>query len=117
MAVQAAQPTWNLVTYSLDSEGGNVHHNDLVEQAVADRSFLASLRAITFTGAAAQPASFLESALDTYITLLDQAAAHPGSFSAQQRLFVQINEARAEASGQLRSVLALPASNCTVLRP
>jgi hypothetical protein len=117
LAVQAAQPSWNLVTYSLASENGEVHHNDLVEQAVGDRGFLTSLRAISFTGSAAVPADFLTSALDTYVTLLDEAAAHPGYFSAQQRLFAQIDNARAEASGQLRSSLGLPSSNCTVLRP
>jgi hypothetical protein len=120
LAVQAAQPTWNLVTSSLNSErgeDGDVQQNDLAEQAGADRGFLAGLKAISFTGTAAQPAGYLTSALTTYVSLLDQAAAHPGYFSAQQRIFAQVDEARAEASDQLGTALGLPSSNCTVLRP
>lgn len=117
LALQAAEPSWDAVTASLQREGGDVHRDDVVAQAAADRLFLAGLTAHPFTGSALTPAAHLVATLQAYITLLDTGASQPGYLAAHPDDAGRLDEDRAEASAALRRSLALPASTCDVLRP
>jgi hypothetical protein len=116
-AVAAATPGWEKVDRSLQQEQGITHADDVLTQLQTDTSFLNALQGIDFPPEAADDAATFTQAVQTYLDVLTNAAADPSYLAQNASEDAQVNEARAEASGRLRTDLNLPASPCTFRRP
>lgn len=116
-AVQAGVAQWVAIDKSLNAEFGEVHLDDLRAEAQADSAFLSRLRAIHFTGPAVQYANGLENVLREYVRLMATASNYNGYLSQHQAEDNSLLHARSVQSSQLRTVLGLPQSTCTFLRP
>jgi hypothetical protein len=115
-AANAVYPRWTAVTRTLQSQGGHVLRRDLAPQIEADREFKARLERIHFTGAAAAAAAELDQILGSYIATLTQLQG-TAVMQLETSEAPLLDERRAEASAQLRTVLGLPPSSCDILRP
>lgn len=116
-AVDGATPGWNKIDATLASENDITHHNDLLSEITVDTGFRDSLTQIAFPPQIAPDATALTDALDNYIQFLSTAALNHGYLAQHATDDYQLNEARSEASGQLRQDLGLPPSTCRYRRP
>ena len=108
---------WTQVSRSLRAEGGEVHLNDLKNEATTDASFILTVQTITFTGPAAVTAKQYIQVVNAYVNQLTIAVDHYGYYSSNIQEFRQLADARQVLALQLRQELDLPAPSCTVLRP
>jgi hypothetical protein len=116
-AANDAIVAWSRVDAALAAEHDIVHRNDLIAQVDADTPFASELIAITFSPAIEPIATRLIDLIEQYDGLLQMAYAHDGFYAAHHAEIGALDEARAEASAQLRSALGLPPSNCRFRRP
>ena len=116
-AVERSTPGWNKIDATLASENDITHHDDLLSEITVDTGFRNSLTQIAFPPQVAPDATALTDALDSYIQFLSTAALNHGYLAQHATDDYQLNEARSEASGQLRQALGLPPSTCGYRRP
>jgi hypothetical protein len=116
-AVDAATPAWRNVDAMLSAHPGYIYRTDLLAQVDADAPFVASLRAITFPSDAVVAADSLIAAIEAYDAFLMAGYNDLASYVSNPNEDDHLNANRTQSSGHLRSVLGLPASTSTFLRP
>jgi hypothetical protein len=117
-AVNSDCPEWVQATNMIKANGNQANLAIVQAESRVDAQFLLQLRAIHFTGAAAQPAAALETAVSTYLSDLAKGVAANGlETPALNSEFKTVDTERADASSALREALGLQQSSCVVLRP
>lgn len=116
-AVDAATPAWRNVDAMLSAHPGYIYRTDLLAQVNADAPFVASLRGITFPSEAVVAAEDLISAIEAYDAFLMAGYNNLDSYVSNPKEDDHLNTIRAQSSGHLRSLLGLPPSTSTFLRP
>jgi Protein of unknown function (DUF2510) len=116
-AVAAAMPEWMRVDATLAAQNGVVYARDIAGELSADATFLGQLQPITFPVVAAGSGQRLITAVQGYDTLIRAGEAGGGYLSAHRTQESALLQQRSAASGELRQVLGLPPSQCTLLRP
>ncbi|MCR6491544.1 hypothetical protein [Cellulomonas sp. P24] len=101
----------------LSAHSGYIYRTDLLAQVDADKLFLAALRGITFPTDAAAAAENLIAAIEAYDAFLMAGYKDLASYVSNPNEDDHLNATRAQSSGHLRSLLGLPASTSTFLRP
>jgi hypothetical protein len=116
-AVAAAMPEWMRVDATLAAQNGVVYARDIAGEVSADTTFLARLQPIQFPASLAATSQQLITAVRGYDSLITSGESGHGYLAAHAAQETTLLEQRTQASGQLRQVLGLPPSHCTLLRP
>jgi hypothetical protein len=116
-AAAAAMPEWMRVDATLAAQNGVVYSRDIAGEVSADTTFLAQLQPIQFPASIAATGQQLITAVRGYDSLITSGESGHGYLAAHFAQETRLLQQRSQASGQLRQVLGLPPSQCTLLRP
>jgi hypothetical protein len=108
---------WTQVSRSLQAENGEVHLDDLKNEAATDASLILTVQTIKFSGPVAATAKQYIQVVNEYVSQLVTAVDHYGYYSSNHEQFTELGNARQALAQQMRQDLDLPAGKCTVLRP
>lgn len=116
-AVNAGYPGWESMSKTIADQGNKVRPDQLGLQIQTDQQFVTALKGIPFSAKQQPAATALIESVDQYDAFLQVSAENPGYLSAHQTDDGTLNDNRARAGSELRRVLGLPQSRCTLNRP
>ena len=105
------------ISDGLAANGGITRTSDMVAETAVDTDFRNGVRAIPFTGAAAQDAARLVAVLSQYLDFLSTSESDSNYYASNHDYNTSLENSRHEAAAALRADLGLPPSTCNLLRP
>lgn len=116
-AVAAVTPKWQQIDANLARQDNVTRHADLNGQLIADGTFLASLRAISYPPQARSAATALMKALQSYLSFLQTAYTHQGYLAKHPAADEKLTYNRATTLADLRTALGIAPAECVFRLP